>query len=124
MADTNTQTKKPAKRKTTRKAGARKPQARKTVRKAKKTPIEQASGLIAELTRTNFEETVETARAVLQAKDVRSAFELQNDYVRASFKRNFEAARELNDIASKAVREAVTPVTERVTDAVERLRAA
>ncbi|MBA4210799.1 MAG: hypothetical protein C0454_14845, partial [Parvibaculum sp.] len=45
-------------------------------------PIEAASGIIATLARTNFEEGVETARAVLKSGSLKSAVELQNEYVR------------------------------------------
>jgi len=118
-----------ASRKTTAKTGARKPKAAKATKtsktaKAVKNPFEQASGLIVELTRTNFDETVDTARAVLTAKDLRLAVELQNDFVRAAVKRNVEAARELNGLAVNLVRETVTPYTDRVTSAFEKLRAA
>lgn len=91
---------------------------------AKKTPIELASGIISELTRTNFEETVETAKAVMKSGDIRAAVELQNEFLRAAFKRNLDAAREINELAVSAVREAVAPYAEKFTDAVERLRAA
>lgn len=90
----------------------------------KKTPLERASGIITELTRANFEETVETAKAVLRSGDIRTAVELQNEFVRAAFKRNLDAAREINELAVSAVREAVAPYAEKFTDAVERLRAA
>ncbi len=90
----------------------------------KKNPLELASGIITELTRTNFEETVETAKAVLKSGDIRAAVELQNEFVRAAFKRNLDAAREINELAVSAVREAVSPYAEKFTDAVERFRAA
>ena len=91
---------------------------------AKKNPIEIASGIITDLTRTNFEETVETAKAVLKSGDIRAAVELQNEFLRAAFKRNLDAAREINEIAVSAVREAVGPYAEKFTDAFEKLRAA
>lgn len=99
------------------------PKATKTAA-AKKSPIELASGIITDLTRTNFEETVETAKAVMKSGDVRAAVELQNELLRAVFKRNLEAAREINEIAVSAVREAVGPYAEKFTDAIERMRAA
>ncbi len=90
----------------------------------KKTPIEVASGIISELTRTNFEETVETAKAVMKSGDIKAAVELQNEFLRAAFKRNLDAAREINELTVSAVREAVGPYAEKFNEAVEKLRAA
>ena len=61
----------------------------------KKTPIEVASGIITELTRTNFEESVEAAKAVMKSGDIKAAIELQNEFLRTAFKRNLDAAREI-----------------------------
>ena len=89
-----------------------------------KTAIEQAQGIIIELTRTNFEETVETAKAVLKSGDIRAAVELQGEFVRTALKRNIDAAREINEIAVSAVKEASAPFTAKFTEAFEKLRAA
>lgn len=122
MTDTTAapKAKKTAKAKTTAKAAKAEPKATKKVL----TPIEQAQGIITELTRTNFEESVETAKAVLKSGDIRAAVELQNEFIRASFKRNLDAAREINEITVSAVREAVGPFASKFTDAFEKLRAA
>jgi phasin family protein len=105
-----------------------KPAAKKSAPKAAakkvKTPIELAQGIITELTRTNFEETVETAKAVMKSGDIRAAIELQNEFIRAAVKRNIDAAREINEIAVSAVREATAPYAAKFTDAFEKLRAA
>lgn len=106
---------KPAAKKSAPKAAA----AKKTM-----TPIEIAQGIITELTRTNFEETVETAKAVMKSGDFRAAVELQNEFVRAAMKRNLDAAREINELAVSAVREAAAPYAAKFTDAFEKLRAA
>ncbi|HEY4345476.1 MAG TPA: phasin family protein [Parvibaculum sp.] len=105
---------KPAAKKSAPKAAAKKIQ----------TPIELAQGIITELTRTNFEETVETAKAVLKSGDFRAAIELQNEFFRAAVKRNIDAAREINELAVSAVREATAPYAAKFTDAFEKLRAA
>jgi phasin family protein len=89
-----------------------------------KNPIEAASGIIVTLARTNFEEGVETARAVLKSGSLKSAVELQNEYVRATLKRNIDAARELNELTVSTVRDAVNPVAAKFTEAFEKLRAA
>lgn len=108
-----------------KKTAKAKPAAKKAKAAApKKTPVEVAQGIITELARTNFEETVETAKAVLKSGNIRSAVELQNEFIRASFKRNLDAAREINELAVSAVREAVGPYAEKFTDAFEKLRAA
>lgn len=113
--------KKPTKAKP--KAAKAKPAPKAAAAKAK-TPIEVASGIISELTRTNFEETVETAKAVLKSGDLKTAVELQNEFLRAAFKRNLDAAREINELTVSAVREAVSPYAEKFNEAVEKLRAA
>lgn len=89
-----------------------------------KNPLEAASGIIVSLARTNFEESVETARAVLKSGSIKSAVEIQNEYVRAALKRNIDAARELNELTVSTVREAVGPYTTKFTEAFEKLRAA
>jgi phasin family protein len=91
---------------------------------AKQNPIELASGIIADLARTNFEESVETARAVLKSGDIKAAVELQNELFRTTFKRNLDAAREINELTVSAVREAMGPYAQRFTEAFEKLRAA
>ncbi|MDO8289744.1 MAG: phasin family protein [Parvibaculum sp.] len=89
-----------------------------------KTSLELAQGIITELTRTNFEETVETAKAVLKSGDIRAAVELQGEFVRAALKRNIDAAREINELAVSAVKDATAPYTAKFTEAFEKLRAA
>ena len=89
-----------------------------------KNPIETASGIIVSLARTNFEEGVETARAVMKSGSIKSAVELQNEYVRSTLKRNIDAARELNELTVSTVREAVGPYTAKFTEAFDKLRAA
>jgi phasin family protein len=106
-------------------AAAKKPAAApKAAPKKAKNSFELAQGIITELTRTNFEETVETAKAVMKSGDIRAAVELQNEFLRASLKRNIDAAREINEIAVTAVREASAPYTAKFTEAFEKLRAA
>lgn len=89
-----------------------------------KNPLETASGIIVGLARTNFEESVETARAVMKSGSLKTAVELQNEYVRSALKRNIDAARELNELTVSTVREAVNPVAAKFTEAFEKLRAA
>lgn len=105
-------------------AAKKKAAAPKAAPKKTQTPIELAQGIITELTRANFEETVETAKAVLKSGDIRAALELQNEFIRASLKRNLDAAREINEIAVSVVREASAPYTAKFTDAFEKFRAA
>ena len=89
-----------------------------------KNAIETASGSMVTLARTNFEEGVETARAVMKSGSLKSAVELQNEYVRSTLKRNIDAARELNELTVSTVREAVGPYTTKFTEAFEKMRAA
>lgn len=83
-----------------------------------------ASGIIVTLARTNFEESVETARAALKSGSIKTAVELQNELVRGTIKRNIDAARELNELTVSTVREAVNPYATKFTEAFEKLRAA
>ncbi|PKQ08889.1 MAG: hypothetical protein CVT73_05420 [Alphaproteobacteria bacterium HGW-Alphaproteobacteria-12] len=97
----------------------------KTAAKADATnAIEAASGIIVSLARTNFEEGVETARAVLKSGSLKSAAEIQNEYVRSMLKRNIDAARELNELTVSSVRDAVGPYASKFTEAFEKIRAA
>ncbi len=89
-----------------------------------KNAIETASGIMVTLARTNFEEGVETARAVMKSGSLKSAVELQNEYVRSTLKRNIDAARELNELTVSTVREAVGPYTTKFTEGFEKMRAA
>jgi phasin family protein len=107
-------------------AAKKKPAAAKAKAAPKKvqTPIEQAQGIITVLARTNYEETVETAKAVFKSGDFRTAVELQSELVRATVKRNINAAREINEIAVTVVRDTTAPYAARFTEAFEKLRAA
>ncbi|MBO6667145.1 phasin family protein [Parvibaculum sp.] len=89
-----------------------------------KNAFETASGIMVTLARTNFEEGVETARAVMKSGSIKSAVELQNEYVRSTLKRNIDAARELNELTVSTVREAVAPYATKFTEAFDKLRAA
>jgi len=89
-----------------------------------KTSVEVASGIITELTKTNFEESVETAKAVMKSTDLKSAIELQQELIKATFKRNMEAAKEINELTVSSFKEAFAPMTEKFTEAFNKLRAA
>lgn len=121
---TKTTKAKPRAKKATAKTTAAKA-APKTAPKADpKTALETASGIMVTLARTNFEEGVETARAVMKSGSIKSAVELQNEYVRSTLKRNIDAARELNELTVSTVREAVGPYATKFTEVFEKLRAA
>lgn len=113
-----------AKKATTAKATAAKAAPKTSAKVDPKTALETASGIMVTLARTNFEEGVETARAVFKSGSIKSAVELQNEYVRSTLKRNIDAARELNELTVTSVREAVGPYASKFTEAFEKLRAA
>jgi len=117
-----------AKKSKAKPAAAKKPAASRAAPKAApmkaKNALETTQSIITELTRTNFEETVEVTKAVLKSGGIRPALELQNEFIRASLKRNLDAAREINEIAVTAVRDAAAPYALKVTEAFEKLRAA
>ncbi|GMV61093.1 MAG: hypothetical protein AMXMBFR74_02620 [Parvibaculum sp.] len=113
-----------AKKATTAKATAKTTAAKAAPKIDPKSTFEAASGIIVTLARTNFEEGVETARAVIKSGSIKSAVELQNEYVRSTLKRNIDAARELNELTVSTVREAVSPYATKFTEAFEKLRAA
>ncbi|MGB5092692.1 MAG: phasin family protein [Parvibaculum sp.] len=91
---------------------------------ADKNPLETASSIMTDLARTNFEESVETVKAVMASKDLKSAFELQNELFRATLKRNMDAAREINELTVSAMKEAMGPLTEKFTEAFDKMKAA
>ena len=86
--------------------------------------FEAASEILRELTRTNYEESVETARAIMTSGNVKSAMELQTDFVRTAMKRNMDAARELNELTVSAMKDAMAPYTENFTEAMDNMKAA
>ena len=86
--------------------------------------FEAASDILRELTRTNYEESVETARAIMTSGNMKSAMELQSDYMRSAMKRNMDAARELNELTVSAMKDAMAPYTEKFTETMEKMKAA
>ncbi|MDE1173840.1 MAG: phasin family protein [Parvibaculaceae bacterium] len=88
-----------------------------------KNHFETASAILADLARTNYEEALETTRAVAKTKSPRDAFELQNELIRETFKRNVEAAKELNEISLAAARETFAPFTAKVTEFFDKMKA-
>lgn len=87
-----------------------------------KNHFETASAILADLARTNYEEVLETTRAVAKTKSPRDAFELQNELIRETFKRNLEAAKELNELSLAAAREAFAPYTAKVTEFFDKIK--
>lgn len=100
------------------------PKKAKAAAPAEKNPLETASTIMTELARTNFEESVETAKAVMASKDLKSAFELQNELFRATLKRNMDAAREINELTVTAMKGVMGPLTEKFTEAFDKMKAA
>lgn len=94
-----------------------------TAPEAKETPFELASDLIAELTQTNFDETIEAANALMAAKDPKTAFEVQSDFMTSAFKRNLDGMRKLNELTASAMRDSMVPFQQRWTEAFEKFRA-
>lgn len=121
--------KKPAAKKAAKPAAkAAKPAAKKSAPKASKAKAEQTrqveviARILTELARTNFEETVEAARAVVKSGSLKKAIELQGKLVRATLQRNVAATREINKIAGDSVRHIAAPITERISDAFSSFR--
>lgn len=133
--------KKPAAKATAKKPAAKKPVAKKAAKpaakkaapkaskaKASKSKAEQTkqveviAKILTELARTNFEETVEAARAVVKSGSLKKAIELQGKLVRATLKRNVAATREINKIAGDSVRHIAAPITERISEAFANFR--
>jgi len=86
--------------------------------------FEAASDILRELTRTNYEESVETARAIMTSGNLKTAMDLQSDYIRAAMKRNMDAARELNELTVSAVKDVMAPYTEKFNETIEKMKAA
>lgn len=120
--------KKPAAKKPAAKKAAKpaaKPAPKKAAAKSdidQKKQVEVIAKILTELARTNFEETVEAARALVKSGSIKKALELQGQLVRATLKRNVEATREINKIAGDSVRHIATPLTDRIGDALALLR--
>ena len=86
---------------------------------ADKNPIETASTIMTDLARTNYESSVETAKAVMASTDLKSAFELQNELFRTT-----DAAREINELTVSAMKNAMGPMTEKFTEAFDKMKVA
>lgn len=89
-----------------------------------KTPFERASTIVTDLTRANFEEGMDTAREMMKANDLKKVMELQNELFRDTFKRNMEAARDLNELTLSSFKEVSQPYAERMTEMFTKFKAA
>ena len=70
------------------------------------------------------EDHVAAAKSLSGAKSVQEAIELQTTYAKSALDAYIAEVSKMSDIVSSSVKDAVKPLNERVTAAVERLQAA
>jgi phasin family protein len=76
---------------------------------------------VAAYTRQALEGNVATTQAVLGAKSLNEAVELQNDYARKSFDQFMAESAKLTELSVKVANEAAAPIQARVNVTVEKL---
>ena len=83
--------------------------------------FEEASKAWMEFTRRSFETSVETAKAVMGAKDLREVVDAQSDYARTSFDSLVNEGSKLSELGVKVANEALEPIQSRINVAVEKI---
>jgi phasin family protein len=73
------------------------------------------------LTRRSFESGVETAKAVLGARNLRDVVDLQSEFARTSFDNFMSEGTRIGELSVKVTNEALEPIQSRVNLAVEKL---
>ena len=83
--------------------------------------FEEAGKSWIDFTRRSFENSVETAKAVMGCKDLREVVDVQSDFARESFDRLMNEGSKLSEIGVKVANEALEPIQARVNVAVEKI---
>ena len=83
--------------------------------------FEEASKSWMAFTRRSFETSVETAKAVMSARDLREIVDVQSDFARTSFDSLVNESSRLSELGVKVANEALEPIQTRVNVTVEKL---
>jgi phasin family protein len=71
----------------------------------------------------SVENQIAAAKALAAAKSIQEAVELQTGYAKSAFETYVAEVNEISEITSASVKDALTPINERVTAIVERAQA-
>ena len=71
----------------------------------------------------SMEGQIAAAKALSSAKSIQEAVELQTGFAKAAFETYVAEVNEISEITSSSVKDAMSPINERVTAIVERLQA-
>jgi len=71
----------------------------------------------------SMEGQIAAAKALSAAKSIQEAVELQTGFAKTAFESYIAEVNEISEITSTSVKDAISPINERVTALVERLQA-
>ncbi len=83
--------------------------------------MQDLSKQIAASAQANFDETMNTFKALTSAKSLKDAIDLQTSFARATVEKTMAESGRLTDASFKLTEQALAPITARVTLAVEKL---
>jgi phasin family protein len=83
--------------------------------------VENVSKAWVALTQETFENSAQTAKALLGAKTLREAIDLQNDWAKSNFDKLVAESTKLSEMTVKVTNEALAPINSRINVAVERM---
>ncbi len=74
----------------------------------------------ADFAKATVEQSVETARAVMNTRNVKDAIELQSNFARSTFDRYVSEANKISELGVKTSTEAFAPIQKRVDEVVSK----
>jgi phasin family protein len=83
--------------------------------------FEEAGKAWIDFTRRSFETSVETAKAVMGAKDLREVVDVQSDFARTSFDSLVNEGSKLSELGVKVANEALEPIQSRINVTVAKI---
>jgi len=81
--------------------------------------VQELTKQIATSAKASFDESISTFKAMSTAKSVKEAMELQSSFAKAALEKAMAESNKLTDASIKLTEQALAPITERVTTAVE-----
>jgi phasin family protein len=82
--------------------------------------VEEINAEVLAYNKVAFEDSMAAAKAVMSAKSVQDAFDLQTEWVKASFDSYMAQATKVGEMAAKASQAAFQPMNDRVAVMVEK----
>jgi len=81
--------------------------------------VQELTKQFATSAKASFDESISTFKAISTAKSVKEAMELQSSFAKAALEKAMAESNKLTDASIKLTEQALAPITERVTTAVE-----